>query len=40
VNGTAIDSTKTLERLASAGAPVWRLAVKRGGQVLRMALRG
>lgn len=40
VNGTTIDSTKTLERLASAGAPVWRLAVKRGGQVLRMALRG
>jgi Do/DeqQ family serine protease len=40
VNGTTIDSTKTLERLANAGAPVWRLAVKRGGQVLRMALRG
>jgi Do/DeqQ family serine protease len=40
VNGTAIDSTRTLERVAGSAPTVWRLAVKRGGQVLRMALRG
>lgn len=40
VNGTTIDTTKTLERVAGSNPAVWRLAVKRGTQVLRMALRG
>jgi Do/DeqQ family serine protease len=40
VNGTRIDSTRTLERISQSNPGVWRLSVKRGQQVLRMALRG
>lgn len=40
VNGTRIDSTRTLERAASSDPGLWRLAISRDGQVLRMAFRG
>jgi Do/DeqQ family serine protease len=40
VNGTRIDTTKTLERVAGSDPGVWRLAISRGGQILKMAFRG
>ncbi len=40
VNGTRIDSTRTLERSALSDPGLWRLAISRDGQVLRMAFRG
>jgi S1-C subfamily serine protease len=40
VNGTRIDTTRTLERVAGSDPGVWRLAISRGGQILKMAFRG
>jgi len=40
VNGEAIDSTRTLARVAASRQSVWRLSVDRGGQVMQLALRG
>jgi Do/DeqQ family serine protease len=40
VNGVRIDSTRTLARAAASDPGVWRLVIRRDGQLLRMALRG
>lgn len=40
VNGTKIDSTRTLERASQTDAGLWRLSIQRDGQVVRLALRG
>ena len=40
INGRPVDSTRTLERLAKSDPGVWRLEIRRGGRVLRIALRG
>jgi S1-C subfamily serine protease len=39
VNGTEIDSTKTLEAMAKQSTRWWRFAVERNGQILRQVLR-
>jgi len=39
VNGTKITDTKMLQRVAASDPGIWRLAVGRDGQVLRMALQ-
>jgi Do/DeqQ family serine protease len=39
VNGAKVADTKTLARIAASNPGVWRLAVGRDGQVLRMALQ-
>ena len=39
VNGTPIDRTDTLKRLALSNPPVWRLVIERGGRIMRMAFR-
>ena len=39
VNGTEIDSAKTLEAMARQNTRWWRFAVERNGQVLRQVLR-
>ncbi len=40
VNGRAVGSTRELSRIASGDPGIWRLEIKRGGRVLRIALRG
>ena len=40
VNGVDIDSTSTLDDVASSGAHVWRLSVERDGRVLQQVFRG
>nr|WP_209001949.1 DegQ family serine endoprotease [Stappia albiluteola] len=40
VNDEKVDNTRRLERLASGDPRLWRLEIKRGGRVLRIALRG
>ena len=39
VNGQKIDQTRTLARVAETDPGIWRLAVQREGQVIRMAFR-
>ncbi|MBT9288081.1 Do family serine endopeptidase [Prosthecodimorpha staleyi] len=39
VNGTKIDSTKTLEKVTQSDPGSWRVAVQRGGEVVRFAVR-
>ena len=39
VNGVKIADTRTLLKVAQSNASVWRLAVQRDGQIIRMALR-
>ena len=39
VNGTRIASTADLARAAGSNPPIWRLAVNRGGETVRMAFR-
>ncbi|MEJ1161239.1 DegQ family serine endoprotease [Prosthecomicrobium sp. N25] len=40
VNGVKIDSTRTLERVSQSDPGLWRLAIQRDGQVVRLAFRG
>ncbi len=40
INGQPIDSTRLLARIARSDPGVWRLEIRRGGRVLRIALRG
>jgi Do/DeqQ family serine protease len=40
VNGEKIDTTRSLERLMADRPSAWRLVVDRGGELLRLALRG
>ena len=40
INGRPVDSTRSLERMAKSDPGVWRLEIRRGGRVLRIALRG
>jgi Do/DeqQ family serine protease len=40
VNGVAVDRTTTLMRVANSGPVVWRLVVRRDGQLVRMVFRG
>ena len=40
INGREIDSSRTLQRIAGSDPGVWRLEIRRGGRVLRIALRG
>lgn len=40
VNGTKIDSTRTLERISGSDPGIWRLSIQRDGQVVRLAFRG
>ena len=40
VNGDAVDSTRELERIAASTPGIWRLEIKRGGRIMRIALRG
>ena len=39
-DGDAVETTRRLQRIARGNPGVWRLEVKRGGRVLRIALRG
>ena len=39
INGTRIDRVRELRRAVSEGSQVWRLAVQRGDEVLRTAIR-
>lgn len=39
VNGQKVDTTRTLARIAQSDPGIWRLAVQRDGQVIRMAFR-
>jgi S1-C subfamily serine protease len=39
VNGENIDTTSTLNRIASDGSRWWRFAIERNGQMLRQVLR-
>jgi Do/DeqQ family serine protease len=39
INGSAVDRTATLARLAASDPSVWRITLQRGGQTLRMAFR-
>jgi Do/DeqQ family serine protease len=40
VNGRDVGSTRELARIANGDPGIWRLEIKRGGRVLRIALRG
>lgn len=40
VNGTAIDTVETLREVLGSDARAWRIAVKRGGRVLKLAVGG
>ncbi|TBW34077.1 DegQ family serine endoprotease [Siculibacillus lacustris] len=40
INGTRIDRTATLARVAQSDPGLWRLVVKRDGQLVRLAFRG
>jgi Do/DeqQ family serine protease len=40
INGEKIDSTKNLERFVAKGARLWRLTIKRGGQLIRTVIGG
>lgn len=40
INGREVDTTGTLQRIAGSDPGVWRLEIRRGGRVLRIALRG
>ncbi len=40
INGEKIDSTKSLEKLLGKGARLWRLTIKRGGQLVRTVIGG
>lgn len=40
VNGTEIDSTRTLDAVAASGARIWRLRVQRGGRTTNMVFSG
>ena len=40
VNGREIANTRDLQRIARGDPGVWRIEIKRGDRVLRIALRG
>jgi Do/DeqQ family serine protease len=40
VNGERVDTTRTLEQMMGERPGTWRLVVDRGGELLRLALRG
>lgn len=40
VNGERVDTTRTLEQMMRERPGTWRLVVDRGGELLRLALRG
>jgi len=40
VNGAEVTSTRGLDRIARGDPGIWRLEIKRGGRVMRIALRG
>ncbi len=40
INGEKVATTKALEKLVSKPARVWRMAIDRGGQVIRTAIEG
>lgn len=40
INGREVDSSRTLQRIAGSDPGVWRLEIRRGDRVLRIALRG
>jgi S1-C subfamily serine protease len=40
LNGEKIASTRELDRMARNGAPVWRITISRGGQVMTTVLGG
>ncbi len=40
LNGTAIDSVATLKEMLEANDGFWRIAVKRGGRVIKLAIGG
>ena len=40
INGVAIDDVDVLKRVIDEGSRIWRVSVKRGGRVLKMAVGG
>ncbi|HUR42696.1 MAG TPA: DegQ family serine endoprotease [Aestuariivirga sp.] len=40
INGTAIDSVAMLQKALSSGESYWRIAVERGGRILKLAVGG
>jgi Do/DeqQ family serine protease len=40
LNGEKVETTRGLEKLVGRGARVWRMTIKRGGQLIRTAIAG
>ena len=40
VNGTTIDSVETLNRILAGDEGYWRIAINRGGRVIKLAVGG